>query len=417
MTNDWTGKIILSLVGAFIHLQIVAVYWYGGKSASFPLTWSYPYTLLMLIMALMAIIMPFLRNSKNSKRLLFIRFVFTAILTVPSNGDPLSFGFIFSLLMFEGFLYFSTAPASLLCLACIAYTIFLVHTPLYLWFIPPEQPELTSLLLTFALYAICGMIGFYLRREIRLRHKELKIISELLESNVNLASININLQNLAVDERNNTLTQERNRIAREIHDTVAYTLTNLLSLLNAYREQMIADSQEVPENINQARGLVREGLGDIRKVLRALRPGENEGYQGLWGINHLVNVFSKATGITVLLNYGRTPQFPGNDIEDVLYRVVQEGLTNSFRHGRATEVIINFHYDNDGIEAVISDNGRGSEIAAGGFGLMGITERVKSLKGTAAFFSKPGLGFTLNVWLPLTREDEAHGTAKDGHRR
>jgi signal transduction histidine kinase len=411
LINDVSGKVILGFVSAFIHLNVLAVYWLGGKSANFPLTWSYPYTIIILLMMLVSMFMLSVSDLRICRRLFFLRFVFTAILSVPFANDMLSYGFIFALLIFEGFLYLSFTLGSVLTLICIAYNVYLINLPLYLWYVPPQPRDMESLMLTFTLYATCGLAGFYLGIQNRMRKKDLKIIQELQFSNKKLAEINIELQDLAIEERNNTLNKERNRIAREIHDTVAYTLTNLLSLLDAFREKLLAEAQEVPENIIQARALVREGLVDIRKVLRGLRPGENEGYQGLWSIMHLVNIFSKATGIKVLLNFGQVPQFPGNDIEDVLYRIVQEGLTNSFRHGHATEVIVNFYYDNRAIELVISDNGRGSETVTGGFGLIGISERVKSFEGIAAFSSKLEFGFTLRVWLPLKKEDLVHGVS------
>jgi signal transduction histidine kinase len=415
MINDITGKVVLASVNILIHLGILAVYHWEGKWEYYPLSWSYPYTIFILIMMCLSTAMPFINRPGIRIRLLAFRMLITAILAVPSSNDILSFGFIFALIIFEGFLYLPRIVALMSALLCIMFNIVLANLHISLWFKPSEALDAGSLMVTFGLYALCGGTGYYLAREQSLRAEGLKTLKELRESNASLASINISLQHVAASEKNITLTTERNRIAREIHDTVAYTLTNLLSLLDAYRERLQADAQEVPENIIQARSLVREGLGDIRKVLRGLRPGENEGYNGLGSITHLVEVFTKAAGIKVILNYGDAPQFPGKAIEDVFYRVVQEGLTNAFRHGHATEVVISFHDEQSGIELTVRDNGQGSEITTGGYGLLGIGERVKALDGKVVTISKPGLGFTLRVWLPLERGDEEHGTDTAGH--
>lgn len=406
MINDTKGKVILATITLLNHIGVLALYWKEGKWGFYPITWSYPFVVSVFIMMCFSSVMPFINRFQIRLGMLIFRLVTAAILVVPFSNDLLSFGFIFALLIFESFLYFSSQIALIIGILCVGYHIWLANLYVSLWFKPSTQVDMGSYMVTYALYAICGAAGYYLAREQRLRRKELMLLQELRVSNEALAWININLQNVAADERNKTLETERSRMAREIHDTVAYTLTNLLSLLDVYRERLLADSSEVPDNIMQARSLVREGLGDLRKVLRGLRPGENEGYKGLTKVNHLVEVFRKATGIKVVLSYGEVSQFPGKTMEDVFYRVVQEGLTNAFRHGHPTEVLVSFLREGSGIELTVRDNGQGSEINVGGFGLIGIGERVKALDGRVAVLSKTGLGFTLRVWLPLEKKGE-----------
>ena len=131
-----------------------------------------------------------------------------------------------------------------------------------------------------------------------------------------------------------------------------------MSLLDVYREKLQARKKKVPEEIIQARILAREGLGHVRIVLQGLRPRSSEGYNGLGSVKRLVDVFGQATGMRVVLSYGDAPQFPGEVIEAVLYRAVQEGLTNAFRHGHATEVFVSFHHLGEGIELIVREIGR-----------------------------------------------------------
>ena len=220
-----------------------------------------------------------------------------------------------------------------------------------------------------------------------------------------LANTNMNLQDLAARAELATMTKERTRVAREIHDTIAYTLTNLISLLDAYREKLQAAGEIIPEELAQARTLARDGLAEVRGVLRGLRPRGDEGYNGLGNIMRLVEVFRQATGVEVQLSYGDAPQFPGEALEEVFYRAVQEGLTNAFRHGRATQIFVSFCRIGEGVELTVRDNGQGAETLTGGFGLVGIRERVEELGGTVSIFTQPGYGFTLRVWLPLSKEE------------
>lgn len=249
----------------------------------------------------------------------------------------------------------------------------------------------------------------FLVKEQRQRLKEKHLLEELQISNRYLAEANIGLQNVAVQAELASIFRERTRIAREIHDSLAYTFTNLIALLNAYLVQRQAKGRKIPTEVEKARDLAVEGLGDFRQALRTLRPRENESYNGLGSLLRLTKVFKQATGVEVTLNYGDVPQFIGESLENVIYRMAQEGLTNAFRHGKATEVFISLHIVADGIEVLVKDNGCGTSASSpasptGGYGLIGINERVTELGGTVKIVSKSGSGFTLQIWLPLQKE-------------
>ncbi len=247
--------------------------------------------------------------------------------------------------------------------------------------------------------------------------KEKQLYDQLYISNRYLAEANIGLQTVAAEAELSSIFKERTRIAREIHDSLAYTFTNLIALLNAFLVQKQATGQEVPAEIEKARNLALDGLRDLRQALHTLRPRENEDYNGLGAILRLTKVFKQATGIEVSLNFGDVPQYIGKPLEKVIYRAVQEGLTNSFRHGKATEVYISFYLVGEGVEVNIKDNGRGTDSPTGGYGLLGIQERVDELAGKVNISSRPGNGFLLCIWLPFQEEGEAHGNITNYHCR
>lgn len=404
------------MVCILIHAGLLTAYWLGEWSRLLPHSWTYSFSAMLPLLAVLSGLLPFVRPGKTAAGIMLFRLLAASVLAVPTSSQPTVFGALFCLIIFECYLYLSKWMALGAFLYTALITLVFAELRLSLWSRPADPLDVGGLIVTEALYVLCGAAGYFLSREHRLRERNMKILQQLESSNHYMAETNIKMQNIAAATKNETLTSERLRIAREIHDTMAYTLTNMLSLLDAYREQLQADAKEVPEFVGEARNLLRDGLGDIRRVLRGLRPGEETGTDGLVSIKRLIELFSKATGIKVVLSYGRVPQFPGKELEGVLYRVVQEGLTNAFRHGRATEVLVAFHLEPDGIELTMRDNGQGTDTLTGGYGLIGMQERIGALGGTVKTISQLGFGFTLRVWVPLLKEDAMYGGSSAGDR-
>ncbi len=408
-----------TLVGVYgsVHAAVILSFWWEGRWREYPQIWNRQYLISILLLMLIACFMLFLKSVALRQALFLVRVLLTAVSAVPSASHPGSFGLLYIILIFDGFVHCPGFIAYLTGLSCLAYLTVLAYSRVSVWFRPAEPIDLGALISTWVECLLALMISLYLTREQRLHRRDLAKQRELRVFNQYLADTNIKLQDIAAQVESATVLKERNRIAREIHDTVAYTMTNLLSLLDAYRERLQSASQPIPEELIQARALVRDGLGDVRLVLRGLRPREEAGTNGLGMIWRLVKVFSQATGIAVQLEYGDAPQYPGKNEAEVFYRVVQEGLTNAFRHGQATEVFVYFYRLRDGIGLTIRDNGRGTETFTGGFGLLGIKERVEALGGSVAIASQVGNGFTLRVWLPLrTEDDTVHGATTIGDR-
>jgi signal transduction histidine kinase len=411
MLSSVKGRIILAVMYIFFHFTVLIGFWKEESWRNLPETWNHQFVFVILLMMLLACLMPFLKSVRLSQAILFLRLLLTLILAIPSASYPGSFGLIYAVLTLDGFLYLSGFYSCIPGLLSVFYLTLLANLRISFWNHPANPVDVSALVTAWAQCVLCFVLGFYLNHEQRLRARDIKKVRELKVSNQSLADTNIKLQNIAAQIGIKTEERERTRIAREIHDTVAYTLTNLLSLLDAYRERLQESSQNIPEEVLQARSLVRDGLYDVRVVLRGLRPEKNEGSNRIGDVKRLINVFGQATGIKIDLEYGDIPQYPGKNIEEVLYRVVQEGLTNSFRHGQATEVFVHFYCIKNGIGLTICDNGLGTETYTGGFGLLGIKERVETLGGLVSVDSQLGKGFTLRVWMPLTNEEEVENGA------
>jgi signal transduction histidine kinase len=413
-------KLILSVVSLLIHALVLYDYWAGHFFALFPAYWSHQYTIAVLILMALAVGLPFCHPLNLQRGLIIIRMGLTLALTAPFIANPGRFGLLYAILIFEAFFYFSPQATLFLSFAYLMSAGFLVHARLPLWSFTASRVnvDLSAFVPTGICCLLGGIVGYALAQGRRLRLAEHERLETLQNANLSLAEVNVGLQDMAAQAELATTFKERTRIAREIHDSLAYTLTNLTALLNAYSSRFRTKGFEIPDEIREAIMLSRDGIKDVRQVLHALRPKENENYNGLGSLHRLITVFQQATGIKVTVSYADVPQFFDEKLEKIIYRLVQEGLTNSFRHGKATEVLVSLHLVADqGIEMILKDDGCGAVATTGGFGLAGINERVAEVDGKVKIYSQPGCGFTLQIWLPFSKGSDVVGTFESNHCR
>jgi signal transduction histidine kinase len=129
---------------------------------------------------------------------------------------------------------------------------------------------------------------------------------------------------------------------------------------------------------------------------------EEKNYSGLPAIQKLISVFEQATGVTVICEYGNIPFYFSEEIDISLYRMVQEGLTNAFRHGNATMILIHFWMTKEKTLTLrIRDNGKGvDEEIEEGIGLAGMRERLGKIQATLEARNVIN-GFELVANIPL----------------
>lgn len=196
-----------------------------------------------------------------------------------------------------------------------------------------------------------------------------------------------------------TVAEERARMSREMHDSIGHYLTVIiLGLQNAQRYRAARDDEAWAE-IRQAQQLAQEALADTRRWVRALKPLAMEGKAGPEAMAELARSFT-GTGLDV--------SFQAEDValegeaELVLYRALQEGLTNAVRHSGARRVAIRLTQNGKRVELSISDDGQGAAADAldGGHGLAGLRQRVAALAGSLRTESPPEGGFRLRVSVP-----------------
>lgn len=190
---------------------------------------------------------------------------------------------------------------------------------------------------------------------------------------------------------------ERRRIAQELHDEVGQTLTAVLLEL-----KRVADHAPAPmrAQLHQVQETTRASLDEIRRIARRLRPGVLEELGLVSALKALATEFS-TTGLTVHRQF--EPNLPelGNEAELVVYRVAQEGLTNTARHAGASCLELALHRSPTGLELRIRDDGRGLGQAPEGAGIQGMRERALLVGADLTLGPSPEGGTEVRLHVPM----------------
>jgi signal transduction histidine kinase len=208
---------------------------------------------------------------------------------------------------------------------------------------------------------------------------------------------------------------ERRRLARELHDGVGQIFAGLSMELEAMaRNLQLDETQRL--SLSGARDLVREGLAQTRTLSYLLHPPMLEDFGLEQAATWYVEGFTTRSGVSVDLKFSQPFRRLPEPVELVLFRVMQESLTNVHRHSGSKRAQITLTLHPDRVALVIRDFGNGipeelrksieQSSSGGGVGLGGMRERVAELGGRLGIASS-WQGTTLNVSLPLSAEHEA----------
>ncbi|MGE5375065.1 MAG: sensor histidine kinase [Bacteroidota bacterium] len=196
--------------------------------------------------------------------------------------------------------------------------------------------------------------------------------------------------------------QERNRLAREIHDSLGHYLTTASIQIEAAKVTFHSDPDRSLDAIEKAHMLVKKGLVAVRESVSALRLSPVQNHSLSDAISALV-AETQTTGVQFGMKTIGEPWMVGEKETLVLYRTAQEGLTNIQKHASASCVDIELDYSlPDRIRLSVQDDGVGAADTRGGFGLLGIRERVQLLGGEFHVRTQINKGFCLEVILWVT---------------
>ena len=208
------------------------------------------------------------------------------------------------------------------------------------------------------------------------------------------------LHEYAFDVERRSKLEERHSISRDIHDTIGYTLTNLIMMMEAAADLVYQDPQRVRQMLASGRKEAEEGFLDTRRILHLTKIAEVEKVPLFRSLYGLAKTLEEATHVSVRLQYGNLPPTLGSKIDSAVYRIVQEGITNALGHGKATRITINCWRDGRVASIRIRDNGSGSSSVEKGIGLSGMEERADKLGGTITARNVAD-GFEVHLQVPL----------------
>lgn len=232
-------------------------------------------------------------------------------------------------------------------------------------------------------------------------NEKLRELNEHLEDRVQAqtATIEMAMKETAVALADKKVLQERNRIIGEIHDTVGHILTSIIIQIEAGKRLIKKDSALAIEKLEISQGQVRQGLNDIRRSLRLINDDRTV-VKDLLSIRSLIKDTEANMGVIIERDI-RLKEELSKDQKLVIYRALQEGLTNGVRHGQAKHFTFELFHADEEIIFRLEDDGNGADEIKHGIGLEAMQERVKRVGGTMFVRSEKGKGFTIEIQIPL----------------
>ncbi|NXY97225.1 sensor histidine kinase [Streptomyces sp. BR123] len=210
---------------------------------------------------------------------------------------------------------------------------------------------------------------------------------------------------------------ERARIARELHDVVAHNVSVMVVQADGAAYVMDVAPEQAKEALQTISGTGRQALAEMRRLLGVLRTGEpqeSEDYVPQPDVEQIEVLVEqvRAAGLTVDFEVEGTPRKLPSGVELTAYRIVQEALTNTRKHGGPdAKASVRLVYFDDGLGLLVEDDGRGAAhelyedggADGAGHGMIGMRERVGMVGGTLDAGPRPGGGFRISALLPLKK--------------
>jgi two-component system sensor histidine kinase UhpB len=190
---------------------------------------------------------------------------------------------------------------------------------------------------------------------------------------------------------------ERQRIAQELHDEIGQTLT---AVLLGLKRTVDRAPEELRDELRTVQETIRASLDEVRQVARRLRPGVLEDLGLSSAMSALATDFSQASEIPVTQRLDQRLPALSRDVELVLYRIAQEGLTNIARHANASRVGLALTDERDGVVLRITDDGRGLNGSSEGAGIRGMRERALLIGAHLTLGPAPAGGTEVRLVVP-----------------
>lgn len=244
----------------------------------------------------------------------------------------------------------------------------------------------------FARSIILGIVGWI----------ENSLVTVQRSQHDQLVEANKKLQKYALTSEKLAQTQERNRLARELHDTLAHTLSSTSVQLEAIKALFDRNPEQAKTMLAQTLVNTKNGLSETRRALVDLRSSELEAYGLTQAIRNTVISAAERGGFTAEFHMDKGLDVLPDEMSHSIYRIVQEALENVLRHSNASKVVVSLLSEENHIKLTIHDNGQGfnpKKIKKEHLGVRGMRERVEMLDGTFTIHSSEKSGTKINITL------------------
>jgi signal transduction histidine kinase len=260
---------------------------------------------------------------------------------------------------------------------------------------PPNPQQLTILgqpLIRAFSFGIVGHVVCHLMDTQRTQRRK------LMQANLELIHGADATQRLAVSH-------ERNRLARELHDTLAHSLTALSVSLEAMKTELPEPGGELGAMLNRSLEITRDGLNDTRRAMKALRADALEDLGLPLAVRHMAETASQRAGVGLESEIEETiPSFPPS-VEHGVFRIAQEAVENAVHHAGSKKLRVTLAIRDGALELAVRDDGSGFDPASvneqNHLGIRGMRERAEACGGTLSIESRKEEGTTLLLSVPI----------------
>jgi signal transduction histidine kinase len=202
------------------------------------------------------------------------------------------------------------------------------------------------------------------------------------------------------------VTDERQRIARELHDVIAHSVSVMTVQAGAVRRLLLPEQERERQALETIEHTGREALTEMRRLLGLLREGgatpEYAPQPSLKALDSLVAKV-RESGLPVEVRVDGEPRELPAGVDLSAYRLVQEALTNAIKHGRASQAWVDIHWLDDAVQLEVANDGDGAGTSDGsGRGLVGMRERVAVMGGELESGPREGGGYLVRARLPVS---------------
>lgn len=252
----------------------------------------------------------------------------------------------------------------------------------------PLQRAIMGTIIQAVIFLAVGFSISYLMSRLRKQQQSLE------EANKQLTHYATTLEQLATS-------RERNRLARELHDTLAHTLSGLAVQLETVKAYWDVNRQTAHATLEKSLAAAHSGLEETRRALKALRASPLDDLGLALALRTMVKDVTANANLTLYISIIDEMPALSPDVEQCVYRVAQEAVNNVVKHAGARNLTVKLDYTDGRLNLFVHDDGKGFEaekiIKASHYGLAGMKERAELAGGTLTVISQPGQGTTIQL--------------------